>query len=470
MSIITLRPYQEKAVSAVRKAYQQDKKAPLLVAPTGSGKTVVFCYIAASASLRKKRVLILVHRIELLRQTSTALAGFGVGHGLINPKYNSDLSQHVQVASVQTLIRRLAKIHPPDVIITDECHHATSPTTRKILDYFPAARILGVTATPCRTDGAGLGVNAGGIFDELIYGPTVKELIRLGYLVAPVVYTAKKAIDLINVKIRQGDYDRSELSDLLNKRHITGQAIAHYKQLCDGEPAVVFCSDVKHAQDVAEDFNAAGYMAASVDGTMDDADRSRILAGLADGTIQVVTSADLISEGTDIPAIGCAILLRPTKSTGLYIQQVGRALRPSPGKTKAIILDHVGNVLRHGMPDEDREWSLEGAEKKTKGSGEAQISVSICKSCYAAYLPQPSCPYCGHIEPAKERAPEVVSGELVEMTPEHAAYLKEQKKVMVGKAKTLQELQDVGKQLGYDGRWAFMTWKARQSKKGQPAN
>ncbi len=470
MTAIKLRPYQEKSVEDIRKSYLSNRRAPLLVAPTGSGKTVVFSFIAGSSSKRNKRVLILVNRIELIRQTSQKLIEFNVPHGIINPKYSPDYSKSVQLASVMTLNNRLSKIYHPDVIIIDECHGSPAASYKKVLEYFPAALKLGVTATPIRLDGKGLGVEAGGIFDDLIPGPTIKELTKLGYLVPCQVYTAKKAIDLINIKIKQGDYDRSALSDLLNKRHITGQAIAHYKQLCDGKPAVVFCSDIKHAESVAEDFANAGYRAFSVDGTMDDATRKNILDGLTTGAVQVVTSVDLISQGTDIPAIECAILLRPTKSTGLYIQQVGRSLRLSPGKTKAIILDHVGNVLRHGMPDEDREWSLEGAERKRGGNGEASISVSICKSCYAAYPPQIGCPYCGHVEPVKERKQEVVEGELVMVSEEHAAFLKEQKKVMIGSAKTLAELQDVGKQLGYDGRWAYMIWKSRQVKKGQPAN
>ena len=465
MTVITLRPYQDKAVADIRGAYQRGRKAPLLSMPTGAGKTVVFSHIASSAKQKGKKVLILVNRIELIRQTSAKLAEFNVPHGIINPKYPADYSKCVQLASIMTLNNRLDKIDTPDVIIIDECHGSPSATFTKVLEYFPSALKLGVTATPCRLDGKGLGIDAGGMFDEIVPGPSIKQLVKLKYLVPAQVYTAKVAIDLINVKIKQGDYDRAALSDLLNKRHITGQAIKHYKQLCDGRPAVVFCSDIKHAQGVAEDFTAAGYRAFSVDGTMDDATRAGILKGLTTGEVQVVTSVDLISQGTDIPAIECAILLRPTKSTGLYIQQVGRALRPSPGKTRAVILDHVGNVLRHGMPDEDREWSLEGAERRTKGGGEASVSVSVCKSCYAAYEPQPQCPYCGHIEPVKERAPEVVSGELVEVTAEHAEYLKEQKKIMVGKAKTLDDLKEVGRQLGYDGRWAFMVWKSRQDKK-----
>jgi superfamily II DNA or RNA helicase len=461
--MLSLRPYQNDAVQRIRGSFLEQKKAPLLVVPTGGGKTVIFSYIAASTSARGKRVLILVHRIELLRQTTKKLTEAGVYHGLINPNYTPNLHAPVQVASVQTLVNRLSKIQPPDLIVIDEAHHATAGTWKKIIDYFPNARVLGVTATPCRGDGTGLGTDAGGVFDDIVIGPQIQELIDAGYLVKPIIYAPRQRLDLSAVRTVRGDYDNKQVADIVDKPTITGDAVAHYRRLCSGTPAVVFCVSVNHAQHVAEEFRLAGYSAYSVDGSMDDDVRTRILNGLGNGTVHVVTSCDLISEGTDIPAIGCAILIRPTQSLGLYIQQVGRALRTSDGKSNAIILDHVGNVLTHGLPEQPREWSLEGEKrrKKKKGDEEPAIRVDQCPSCYSIHEPAPACPTCGHVKPIKDDIPKQVEGELVQLTAEQ---VKRQKVVEVAKAKTMEELEKIEKERGYKRGWAKHMFSAREKK------
>lgn len=455
-----LRDYQQKGVNNIRDEYIRGNKAPLFVLPTGGGKTVVFCHVAQKTSDKEKNVLILVHRVELLRQTSKALTRSGVEHGLINPKYTPNLHAPVQVASVQTLINRLDKINPPDLIIIDEAHHATAGSWRKVIEYFVNARILGVTATPIRGDGKGL--NA--MFDSIVIGPQISELIDMGFLVKPVIYAPPKKVDLSSVKIVRGDYDKQEIVNIMDKPTITGDAVTHYKKLCSGVPAVVFCVSIIHAENVAEQFRLAGYSAYSVDGSMDDVTRTRILNGLGDGSINVVTSCDLISEGTDIPAIGCAILLRPTKSTGLYLQQVGRALRLSDGKKEAIILDHVGNVLEHGFPDDIRNWTLDGTAKgkRKKQDKEEIIKADQCDTCYAMFEPADYCPYCGaENKKKKQRELDIVDGNLERLEREEQ---QKQARKEVGKARTLEELQEVGKQRGYKPGWAIRVFNARNGK------
>lgn len=477
--MLKLRWYQEDAVKDVRNSFIEGFKSPLLVLPTGGGKTVIFCHIAYTTASRGKRVLILVHRVELLRQTSNKLREAGVSHGLINPKYTPNITAPVQVASVQTLVNRLDKIPPPDLIIIDEAHHALAGNWKKIINHYPHARVLGVTATPCRGDGTGLGIEAGGVFDDLVMGPQIPELIKEGFLVKPVIYAPKERLNLTAVKIVRGDYDNRQIAELVDKPQITGNAVEHYRKLCPGVPAVVFCVSVNHAQHVAEEFRQAGYRAYHADGTLDDDIRVRILNGLGDGTVDVVTSCDLISEGTDIPAIGCAILLRPTKSTGLYLQQVGRALRTSDGKTQAIILDHVGNVITHGLPDEARQWSLDG-DKKTKRKAkddEVNIKVTHCPSCFCIHEPNghnvmtesgwnPACPSCGHIYEKKEKTgePETVDGELTQITEQQREMMKRQKVIEVAKAKTLEELERLGKARGYKPTWAKYVFESREKK------
>ena len=263
--MLILRDYQSDSVNNIRGAYLERFKAPLLVLPTGGGKTVVFCDIARRTSEAGKRVWILVHRVELLRQTSASLSKSDVDHGLINSKYTPNPEALVQVAGVQTLINRLDKQPPPDLIIIDEAHHATAGSWRKIIEYYPNAKVLGVTATPCRGDGKGLGEEAGGVFDSLVMGPQIPDLIDRGYLVKPIVYASPNRPDLSSVKIVRGDFDKKQITELIDRPTITGDAVAHYSKICSGVPAVAFCVSISHAEHVAEEFRAAGYKAYSVD-------------------------------------------------------------------------------------------------------------------------------------------------------------------------------------------------------------
>lgn len=470
MSGLILRPYQDQAVNDIRGSYVEGYKAPLLVLPTGGGKTVVFTHISAESSKRAKQIFILVHRIELLTQTSLALQKFDVRHGLINPNFTPDLRAPVQVASVQTLMNRIKKHEgwfDPNLIIIDEAHHAVAGTWRKILAEAPRARLLGVTATPCRGDGQGLGVASGGFFDKLILGPSTDNLIRQGFLVRPRVYAPKDRLDLSQVKIlSSGDYDPFGLEELIDKPKITGDAVAQYQKICPGVPAVVFCVSVKHAEHVAAEFRLAGYRAYSVDGTTDDQTRRKILAGLGNGSVDIVASCDLISEGTDIPAIGCGIMLRPTESLGLYLQQAGRTLRPYAEKLFSIILDHVGNVLRHGMPDEEREWFLDMPRKKRKKNGEDEekITVMQCDRCFAMHEPAPACPYCGlqYVKITTPKAePEQVDGDLQEMTKDQIEAFKKLRKKEEREAKTLEDFQAIGQARGYKANWALHKYNAK---------
>ncbi len=459
--MLKLRLYQQTGVDEIRESYINKNVAPLFVLPTGGGKTVVFCKIAEMTSKNNRRVLILVHRVELLRQTSKALNKSGVEHGLIHPDYTPDRNALVQVASVQTLVRRLDKIDAPDLIIIDESHHAVAGSWLKVKNHFDKAKILGVTATPIRGDGKGLD----SVFDDLILGPQISDLIEMGFLVKPIVYAPKTKIDFSSVKIVRGDYDREQVTELMDKPTITGDAVQHYKKLCSGVPAVAFCVSINHAKHVAEEFRAHGYRAFAVSGDMSDDERTNILNGLGDGRVDVVTSCDLISEGTDIPAIGCAIFLRPTKSTGLYIQQGGRALRLSEGKTQAIILDHVGNVFNHGFLDEKREWSLEGKKKRSKRNAEPSISVKQCEECFAVHEPAPSCPYCGFVYKAQERELEQVDGELVAVTEIDKKAIQKKRRMEVGRARTLPELLEIEKKRGYKSGWAIYMHRIRNNKK-----
>lgn len=469
--LFQLRNYQQIDVTAVRKAFKSHRNV-LYQLPTGGGKTVVFAYITEGASKKGNRVLILVHRQELIRQTSAALQEIGVEHGIIAPGYTPSWD-NVQIASVQTLVRRLGNIHPPDLIISDECHHAGAASWSKIFNHYQKAKILGVTATPSRLDGKGLGRSSGGFFDSMVNGPTVSELIRQGYLAQPRVFAPPVGADLSTLRKKYGEFIPAEAVAAMDKPVITGCAVEHYRKLAQGVPAIAFCASVAHAEHVAEQFRAAGYKAASIDGTLHDNDRRARIKALGNGGLHVLSSCDLISEGTDIPIVGAAILLRPTASMGLYLQQVGRALRMHNGKTHALILDHVGNVMRHGLPDEDREWSLDGERKgkREKADDEPGLKLKQCERCYAMHLPAPVCPECGFEYPVSAREVAQADGELVEMDKKRLEEIEANRRKMFarreeGQCRTLEDFQALAEQRGYAPGWAYYRFRARQQRQG----
>jgi DNA repair protein RadD len=325
----SLRPYQQEAVHQIREAFRQGHRSVLFVLPTGGGKTVVFSHIAEQAAARDNRICILVHRQELLRQASASLSSLGVRHGLIMPRRAMDLSAHVQVASVQTLARRLHKLPSSlfQLLVIDEAHHSNAGTWAKVITHFTSARVLGVTATPCRTDGRGLGE----WYSHMVLGPTPAELTAGGYL-APARVFAPPGPSLAGLRRRMGDYDMNQAGQMLQTGQAMGDCLAHYRQHLNGQTAIAFCCSVAHAQAVAELFASNGVAAASIDGTMDGQTRERLLSDLGAGRLKVLTSCSLLGEGVDVPSVTGCILLRPTQSEALHLQMIGRCLRPQPGR------------------------------------------------------------------------------------------------------------------------------------------
>lgn len=404
-----LRPVQATWINQIATAFQTHRRV-LGVACTGFGKTVCFVEITKRTLARRKRVLIVAHRIEIIRQIARALKRAGVPFGWIAPgaPMTSDL---VQIGMVATVANRLDRIEQPDLLVIDEAHHATAGSYRRLTDKWPAIFQLGVTATPQRTDGTGLGQQ----FDTMVIGPGMRELIARGYLANYTYLAPPQAVDLTGVKTRAGDYASDDLAKAMDRAAVTGDAERHYRKHLDGKPAIAFCVSVEHAKHVAEQFRQAGWKAESVDGATDPMIRADRIAAIGDGRLNVLTSCDIISEGTDIPAVAGALLLRPTQSLIVDLQQVGRVLRPKEDGGKAVILDHVGNVFRHGMPDEERAWTLQGKLPRSQA-----ISVRQCPSCYACFAPTPKCPVCDHVlvveKPrASAAATKVNDGELSEV-------------------------------------------------------
>ena len=466
---ISLRHYQSTAVNGVRQSYAAGRRAPLLVLPTGGGKTTIFSYVTASAAGKGRCVYLIAHRAELVKQIAMTLARFGTRHRVIAPgpivrqvqveqfkahgRTFVDPHARVFVASVQTLVKRLEDYPPPDLIVIDEAHHLTMDSTwGRVVSAYPAAKLLPVTATPCRLDGKGLGLGAGGFADDMVMGPTMRELIDAGFLSPYRIFAPPNALDLTGVRTRMGDYAKDQLAEAIDKPSITGDSVEHYKRLTPGRRAVAFCVSMAHAQHVAAEFRQAGVPAEFLDGTLDALERDRTIKRFESGETLVLSSCDIISEGFDLPAIEVAIMLRPTQSLSLYVQQVGRALRTFPGKTEAVILDHVGAVSTHGLPDEEREWSLDGVKPRKRAAAndnEPDVNITTCPKCYTIHRPAPACPNqdfngsgqpCGHVYPPKGRRVDQQDGELVELGADQLEALRRQKRAMQGSAQTVEEL------------------------------
>lgn len=608
MAKFILRDYQKNFIKDIHSQFCAGYKAVCGQSPTGSGKTVIFSYIANGAINQGSKVVILVHRQELILQTSLALAKFQIPNAIIAPasvikssaqiQYRElgrnyiDLNSPCVVASVQTLGRRLDEFtNYFDFIITDECfvgetliktkngykkikniksgdfvytfnekecffeykpvekrlkkplnenlirinniictenhlfftknnwkkakdltisdfllneyfnfvkiksitnvkknnedsvydltvadnhnyfangflvhncHHAVAGQWRNVTDRNPNAFLLGLTATPERLDGKGLGIESGGVYEKLVLGPSVKSLIERGYLSQPRVFAPPINFDDSALRTIAGDYDVKQMSEMLDQPQIIGDCVRHYSKICPNMPAIAFCSTIEHARHTAEQFCNAGFNFKCIDGTMSDFDRRDAIEGLGSGRYDGLTSCNIISEGTDIPVVGCAIFLRKTKSLSLYLQQAGRVLRPYSGKEYSIILDHVRNVENHGFPEDERDWSLEGRRKQKRD--EDEIFIRTCPQCYACYKSSlRACPVCGFgAENAikSQREIEFIDAELVEIQ-------KVQKERERKEANAFNKLLELGKQRGYSNpyAWAKIVLNSRKRKR-----
>ncbi len=463
-----LRQYQDGGVTDIGAAFDAGYRSVLYTLPTGGGKTVIFAEIARLCDEYGSRACILVHRDTLLEQASQKLRDIQVLHSIIAPG-RTNFGDNVHVASVQTLVRRIEQ-HEFDLLIIDEGHHGIAGSYKKLINAWPECRVLGVTATGIGTAGRGLGET----YDIIVPGPSIRALMDDGYLTEAVSYGASKIVDLSRARTTAGDYNAQDLHNIMDRNEVTGDAVAHYTKLCPGAPAVVFCVSVQHADDVASEFKRAGYNAASVHGRMPMHEIRDAIDGLRKGTIQVLTSCDLISEGFDAPGVVACILLRPTKSLIVYLQQIGRGLRPSYAKgmplgtreqrlaaiaaskkPHAIILDHAGNAFRFGLADEEREWSLDA--KKKKGGPPVQ-ALKVCPNMFC-HVPvwKKVCPHCGHVFVVAEQAREInqVDGSLTQL---NAAVIGRIRKSEDAQCKTYSDMVELGRRRGHAPSWAFRRW------------
>lgn len=406
--MITLRDYQSGMRDEARALARAGKRRTLLVAPTGAGKRLMACHAIGTAAQQGYTSVFLVHRQELLDQASETLTSVDVPHGIIKAGIKPE-PYLTQVASVQSLGRRLADTPEPHFLFVDEAHHSASTTFARILSAWPNAYVLAYTATPARLDGKGLGK----FFDAMVVGPSMRELIDKGYL-ADYRLFAPPPPDLGAVSTIAGDFRKDELAAAVDRPKIIGDVVEHYQRIAPGKQAICFAVNILHSKRIVEAFQAAGIDARHADGETPRDQRRQILTDFAAGHLQVLSNVDILGEGLDVAGIEAVILARPTRSLTLYLQQVGRALRLKPGGSRALVIDHAGNSGRLGMPDAPRDWVL--TEDRIKHRRVSATPVKTCPECFAVGpAGAPACEVCGHRFVAEPRKVRHATGELVEV-------------------------------------------------------
>lgn len=440
---ISLRPYQQQLIDDIGYEFSEGRRRVCAVAPCGAGKTIMTAWMARGTALSGRRAIFMVHRQELIEQTSATFTAMGIRHGLIAAGAAKEYDLPVQIASVQTLIHRLHEVQPPDLLICDECHHIVANTYRRILEHFAAAYVLGVTATPERIGGQGLGE----IFQSLVLGPTAAELIAAGNLTPYDYYAPPSKFDPAAAHVRFGEYVKNDLIHQMDDADVIGDIVKNYQNLAGDRRAICYCINRAHSEHVAASFRAAGIPAAHVDGETHRAVRARTIEEFRAGKLRILCNAELFGEGFDVPAMEAVILARPTASLTLYIQQSMRPLRPDPNNPakRAVIIDHVGNVFRHGMPDEERGWSLETKKRKLRA-----MAIKICPACYTAVSSTARVCPCGHIFAAapEERTFTEKDGTLMKIEE-----IKRKKRQEVGSARSVADLTEIAIKRGYSLRW-----------------
>lgn len=424
-----LRPYQVKVVDKLRDAVRQGCRAPLLQMPTGTGKSLCIADMIRRATEKGNRALIIVPRRQLVWQLGEKLEALDVPHGIIMSGERPSLMPQVQIASINTLYRRCfdrdgepitssfgsrgMPLPPAELVVIDESHAAFGHMAKSIIHQYRNAVKIGMTATPCRSDGKGLGE----IYDTIVHGPSVRWAMDNGYL-SELRYFGPSEWDLTGVKMQAGDYHQSQLGKAVNQPKLVGDVVENWERIAHDRITVVFAVDRKHARALHSAFEQRGHAVDYIDGETDNDSRHEIFRRLESGETRVLCSVAVVDMGWDLPVASCAILARPTKSVARYLQAVGRILRPAEGVEDAILIDHTGAVRELGFVDDDFKWTLEGVHKAERDSeSKAKEKTTLtCPGCARLIDPAPTCPECGHeMHSESKRAIEAKEAELQEI-------------------------------------------------------
>lgn len=414
-----LRGYQDEVIDDARREIAKGNKRIIVQAPTGAGKTVIASRVIKSAEDKGNSVLFLAHRRELVYQAFDKLKAFGVDRGLLMAGEHRDVHAPVTVASIDTLRARAMsrqRIEMPDaqLVVIDECHRSLSPTYMELIQYYMSqgAVIMGLSATPIRADGKGLGQ----VYQAMVQCPSVADLIKAGYLVQPKYY-APTIPDLAGVRTTAGDYNKGDLERAMNTSELVGDVVSNWMRIARNRQTIVFTSGVQHSIHLHREFELHKIKAAHIDANTPMDQRLRIIERLRNRDIQVITNCMVLTEGFDEPTLDCVVLARPTKNMGLYLQMAGRVLRPADFKDDTLIIDHSGAVYRHGFVEDPIEWDLEDGklfkDREARVRERLQEEKTItCIKCSCVYSGQLQCPQCKYLPEQKGEWLETRHGEL----------------------------------------------------------
>lgn len=460
--MITLLPDQDEVRGKLRVALRQHQSV-LTFAPTGFGKTVLAAALMKSITEAGKRVIFGVHRDALIKQTANTLDAFGMQYSHIAAGMHYNMYRMAQIASIPTLQNRLG-LFPSDYLFIDEAHLSASSGWSKTVEHYKSmgTKIIGLSGSPQRLDGKPLGA----IWDTMVLGPSTRQLIEWGRLSQYRAF-APATVDLTGVHSRGGDYVQSEIDDLMSGKAVLAGAVKHWLSLAKGKRTIAFAPSIARAEQLAAEFKASGINAVSLDGGTAKGERQTAFRQFADREIEVLVNVRLFTEGFDLAAqvgrdvmIECVLDYAPTQSLALHLQKHGRGLRRDDDAH--FLLDLVGGFSRLGLPDDEREWTLDGEVKtKKKQDGEA---VRICPACFAAYTPAPACPVCGLIHTPQGRKVEEVEADLVEITRDQMIKQRNEEQY---RSETLGDLIKLATARGYKSpeKWAAHVWTGREVKK-----
>jgi len=464
------RQYQDDLHEATITSIRCGSRRVLIQSPTGSGKSVYFSRIIKGAHKKEKRVLFLVHRRELVNQAAGHMEIEEVPYGIIMSGSSASIFAEIQLASIDTLRARAmgekTQIDMPeaDIVIIDEAHHVGSKTYERIFDHYADAIIIGVTATPARGDGKGLGK----YFDDLVLGPTVRFLMDNGYL-AEASYMVPNVPDLKGVTVRRGDYVEDQLAVIMNDAKLVGNVVDHWIKYAEGRQTIAFAVNVAHSRAIAAKFNAVGIPAAHIDGKTPMKERDLIIEQYEAGKFKILSNCQVFTEGTDMPNVSCILMAAPTKSLVKYLQMAGRGLRPKWDGGDCLIMDHTGNVLRHGQVDEEHDWSLDNRtiqERDAALKDDAKVGEEkefVCSACGNIFKKQHICPKCGTPLGEDTRDVETARGELIELPKEKKK--KKEKYSADDKQHWYSMFLQHAKDKGHHSGWAYYKYKDKFKEK-----
>ena len=437
-----LRDYQQDMYDKIREELKTHQGV-CGVLPCRAGKTYIMDEICESAHKKGNNVLILAHRRLLLEQ-------------------HKKIIENARIESVFTEVNHLGEHGRVDLIIIDEAHISGAESYQKVCNYYKCKRVL-FTATAKRLDNKPLS-----LADVIINGVSGDELIERGLISRYELYAPKLDIDLKKVSMSGADFNNEELSNVMLDKKIYGDIIKYYHKLADGKQSIAYCTNVKHSLSICELFNSNGIPAVHMDASTPEKQREKIMEEYKAGKYKILCNCNLISEGITLPECECCLLLRPTQSETLYIQQSCRCLTPRPGKV-AIIIDFVGNCYAHGTPTEKRVYSLDETEKRVRNpSREPEVTCRECSNCFRVYRGnEPICPYCGFDN--KKTRKQIKMEEEAEL--ERIEKIERTKKRQeVGMAQDKAALIKIAKERGYSMGWVYHMLQSRANKKNKGLN